>query len=78
MRVNKEGGAVMVTGTVKWWNTVRGYGYLISKASAEDVFVRRASLLGLDDLQEGAPVAFDLMVGDDGRKKAVNVVYLTS
>ena len=62
----------MPTGTVKWFNTTKGYGFLAPDDGGKDVFVHisaveRAGLTGLADNQK---VAFEMIEGRDGRKSA--------
>lgn len=62
----------MPTGTVKWFNTTKGYGFIAPDDGGKDVFVHisaveRAGLTGLADNQK---VSFELLDGRDGRKMA--------
>ncbi|MCB1364540.1 MAG: cold-shock protein [Rhodobacteraceae bacterium] len=62
----------MPTGTVKWFNTTKGYGFIAPDEGGNDVFVHisaveRSGLTGLADNQK---VAFELQDGRDGRKMA--------
>ena len=66
----------MASGTVKWFNTEKGYGFIQPEEGGKDVFVHisaveRAGLTGLADNQK---VTFDLEVGRDGRQSATNLV----
>ena len=65
----------MPTGTVKWFNTTKGYGFIAPDDSGKDVFVHisaveRSGLTGLADDQK---VTFDIEPGRDGRESAVNI-----
>ncbi|MEV8466031.1 MULTISPECIES: cold-shock protein [Meridianimarinicoccus] len=65
----------MANGTVKWFNTTKGYGFIAPESGGRDVFVHisaveRSGLTGLADNQK---VTFDLESGRDGRESAVNL-----
>ena len=57
----------MHTGTVKWFNESKGFGF-ISQESGEDVFVHFRSIIGdgFKTLTEGQQVKFDIEQGDKG------------
>ena len=62
----------MPTGTVKWFNTTKGYGFIAPDEGGKDVFVHisaveRSGLTGLADNQMGG---FELLEGRDGRHMA--------
>jgi cold shock protein len=62
----------MPTGTVKWFNTMKGYGFIAPDDGGKDIFVHisaveRAGLTGLADNQK---VSFELIEGRDGRQSA--------
>ncbi len=62
----------MPTGTVKWFNTTKGYGFIAPDSGGKDVFVHisaveRAGLTGLADNQK---VSFEMIEGRDGRQTA--------
>jgi CspA family cold shock protein len=68
----------MPTGTVKWFNTTKGYGFIATDADGKDVFVHisaveRAGLTGLDDNQK---IGFELREGRDGREMAADLQLL--
>jgi cold shock protein len=63
--------AVMATGTVKWFDSNRGYGF-IRPERGEDVFVHISAVeaSGLQTLQEGQAVEFDIEQGRKGPQAA--------
>jgi CspA family cold shock protein len=63
----KEYCNTMETGTVKWFNDAKGYGF-ISRQNAEDVFVHFSAIQasGFRSLQEGQRVQFDVVKGPKG------------
>ena len=66
----------MNTGTVKWFNSDKGFGF-ITIEGAKDIFVHYSSIQGngFKTLEEGAKVSFDIVNGNQGAQ-AKNVVIL--
>lgn len=69
----------MATGTVKWFNDQKGYGFISPDGSDKDLFVHHSAISGdgYKSLTEGAKVEFDAAEGDKG-PQATNVVQLNS
>ena len=65
----------MATGTVKWFNTDKGYGFIAPEGGGKDVFVhiRAVQRSGLEGLADNQKVTYDLETGRDGRESAGNI-----
>ncbi len=68
----------MPTGTVKWFNPVKGFGFIAPDDGENDAFVHISAVerAGLTGLREGQKVEFELVPGQDGRVSAENLVIL--
>ena len=73
----KEGAFLMATGTVKWFNDDKGYGFITPDDGDRDLFVHHSGIngSGFKTLQENSKVSYDEEAGDKG-PKAVNVTKL--
>jgi cold shock protein len=65
----------MATGTVKWFNSQKGFGFITPEGGSKDVFVHISAVerAGLQGLNEGQRVQFDLVPGKDGKSSAENL-----
>ncbi len=63
----------MTTGTVKWFNSQKGYGFIQPTSGGNDVFVHISAVERMDGLQEGQKLSFELEQGQRGRVSAVNL-----
>jgi CspA family cold shock protein len=68
----------MTTGTVKWFNPAKGFGFIEPEDGGKDAFVHISAVerAGLDTLREGQKVEFEIVSGEDGRSSAENLVAL--
>jgi len=62
----------VATGTVKWFNATKGFGFIQADDGSKDVFVHISAVeaAGLGTLKEGQKVAYELVKGKDGKTSA--------
>jgi CspA family cold shock protein len=65
----------MSTGTVKWFNPAKGFGFIAPDDGAKDVFVHISAVerSGIGNLREGQRVSFELERGQQGKVSAVDL-----
>jgi CspA family cold shock protein len=68
----------MTTGTVKWFNPTKGYGFIEPSDGSKDAFVHISAVerAGLATLAEGQKVEYELVPGRDGKSSAENIVVV--
>ncbi|MCP4328609.1 MAG: cold-shock protein [Alphaproteobacteria bacterium] len=68
----------MTKGTVKWFNPVKGYGFISPEDGSKDAFVHISAVerAGLSSLEEGQIVQFELQPGRDGKSSAENLTLV--
>jgi len=66
----------MTTGTVKWFNPTKGFGFIEPSDGGQDAFVHISAVeqAGLSTLQEGQKIEFELVPGRNGKSSAENLV----
>jgi CspA family cold shock protein len=62
----------MPTGTVKWFNTAKGFGFIAPDTGGKDIFVHISAVesAGLSGLADDQKVSYELIEGRDGRQSA--------
>ena len=65
----------MATGTVKFFNNDRGYGFITNDAGGQDAFVHITAVerSGLGSIREGQKLSYELETGKNGKTSAVNL-----
>jgi len=65
----------MSVGTVKWFNSTKGFGFIEPEDGGADVFVHITAVQasGMDGLEEGQKLSFDLEEARNGKTNAVNL-----
>ncbi|NNE83610.1 MAG: cold-shock protein [Alphaproteobacteria bacterium] len=68
----------MTTGTVKWFNPAKGFGFIQPEDGSNDAFVHISAVerAGLSTLNEGQKVSYDLQAGQNGKSSAENLTIV--
>lgn len=66
----------MATGTVKWFNPAKGFGFIEPEDGSNDAFVHISAVerAGLSTLAEGQKVTYELQAGQNGKSSAENLI----
>ena len=66
----------MASGTVKWFDPVKGYGFIQPDSGTNDDFVHISAVerAGLTTLREGQKISYELQPGKNGKTAAENIV----
>ena len=65
----------MATGSVKWFNSSKGFGFIEPEDGSNDVFVHISAVerAGLSSLNDGQKVSYELEAGKNGKSSAENL-----
>lgn len=65
----------MANGTVKWFNSTKGFGFIAPDTGGKDVFLHISALekAGMTTVADDQKVTFDVEAGRDGRESATNI-----
>ena len=65
----------MTIGTVKWFNPTKGFGFIQPEDGSKDAFVHISAVerAGLESLNEGQKVSYDVQAGQNGKSSAENL-----
>ena len=68
----------MASGTVKWFNPQKGYGFIEPSDGGKDAFVHISAVeqAGMSTLREGQKVEYELVPGRNGRSSAENLLAM--
>ena len=66
----------MTTGTVKWFNPTKGYGFIEPNDGGKDAFVHISAVerAGMTTLNEGQKIEYEIVAGQNGKSSAENLV----
>lgn len=66
----------MISGTVKWFNAAKGFGFIEPEDGSKDAFVHISAVerAGMQTLHEGQRITYELVPGQNGRSSAENLV----
>ena len=69
---------VLATGTVKWFNPTKGFGFIEPDDGSKDAFVHISAVerAGMSSLREGQKISYELQPGQNGKSSAENLSAL--
>lgn len=69
----------MKTGTVKWFNAAKGFGFIQPDSGEADAFVHISAVerAGINNLNEGQRVKYELVAGRNGKSSAENLTLVS-
>ncbi len=69
----------MTTGTVKWFNMAKGFGFIEPEDGSKDAFVHISAVerAGLTSLNDGQKVSYELQRGQNGKSSAENLSIIS-
>jgi CspA family cold shock protein len=75
IRLHSNQEILVATGTVKWFNPSKGFGFIQADDGSKDVFVHISAVesAGLSTLNEGQKIEYELLKGRDGKMSAGNL-----
>jgi len=75
VRIAEHGSDMMPSGTVKWFNAQKGYGFIQPDDGSKDIFVHISAVeqAGLSGLNDGQKISYDVEQGRQGKTSAVNL-----
>jgi CspA family cold shock protein len=78
LSVKQIGRNGMATGTVKWFNSTKGFGFIAPDGGGNDIFVHISAVerAGLTTLNDNQKVSFEMQEGRDGRSSAGDLKLL--
>jgi CspA family cold shock protein len=68
----------MATGTVKWFNATKGFGFIQPDEGNKDVFLHISAVerAGLRSIEEGQKISFEIETRRDGRESATDIALV--